>query len=225
MSPSSPPPSLTGPLPAGARQPEPSTFTASVEPTTRTHQSTTDPDARLYKKARGREVRLRYLGHVLMEHRSGLIVKATVTPADGYGERDAALVMMAGLRGRHRIRVAAYKGYDVRDFVAELRYTTVTPHTAQHATRRRSTVDGRTTRHPGYAISQRKRKLVEQGFGWMKTIAGLRNRHAATRVSAPCSGTGKAGAESKRGTSGAAPYSVPQGRSVSTRRRPIRTEP
>lgn len=143
-----------------------------------THQSTTDPDARLYKKARGREARLGYLGHVLMEHRSGLIVKATVTPADGYGERDAALVMIAGLRGRHRITVAADKGYDVRDFVAELRHMTVTPHIAQHATRRRSAVDGRTTRHPGYAISQRKRKLVEQGFGWMKTIAGLRKlRH------------------------------------------------
>jgi transposase len=143
-----------------------------------THQSTTDPDARLYRKARGREARLGYLGHLLMEHRSGLIVKTTVTPADGHGERDAALVMLEGLRGRHRITLAADKGYDVRDFVSELRRMTVTPHIAQHTTRRRSAVDRRTTRHPGYEISQRKRKLVEQGFGWMKTIAGLRKlRH------------------------------------------------
>jgi transposase len=143
-----------------------------------THRSTTDPDARLYKKARGREARLGYLGHVLMEHRSGLIVKATVTPADGHGERDAALVMIEALPDRHRVTVAADKGYDVRDFVGELRRMAVTPHIAQHTTRRRSAIDGRTTRHPGYAISQRKRKLVEQGFGWMKTIGGLRKlRH------------------------------------------------
>jgi transposase len=144
-----------------------------------THQSTTDPDARLYKKARGREARLGYLGHVLMEHRSGLIVKTTVTPADGYGERDAALVMIDGVTGRHRVTVAADKGYDTRDFVAALRAMQVTPHLAQHTARRGgSAIDGRTTRQPGYAISQRKRKLVEQSFGWMKTIAGLRKlRH------------------------------------------------
>jgi transposase len=143
-----------------------------------THHSTTDPDARLYKKARGREARLGYLGHVLMEHRSGLIVKATVTPADGHGERDAALVMLAGLRGRHRITVAADKAYDICAFARELRRMRVTPHIAQYAAGRRSALDRRTTRHPGYAISQRKRKLVEQGFGWMKTISGLRKlRH------------------------------------------------
>ena len=143
-----------------------------------THRSTTDPDARLYKKARGREARLGYLGHVLMEHRSGLIVKATVTPADGHGERDAGLVMIADVSGRHRITVAADKGYDTRDFVAELRAMTVTPHIAQHTTGRRSALDGRTTRHTGYGISQQKRKLVEQGFGWMKTVGGLRKlRH------------------------------------------------
>jgi len=138
-----------------------------------THQSTTDPDARLYKKAQGREAHLGYLGHVVMEHRSGLIVKATVTPADGHGERDAALVMIEGIPGQHRITVAADKGYDTRDFVAELRAMEVTPHIAQHTTGRRSAIDARTTRHPGYAISQQKRKLVEQGFGWMKTIGGL----------------------------------------------------
>jgi IS5 family transposase len=116
---------------------------------------------------------LGYLGHVLMEHRSGLIVKATVTPADGHGERDAALVMLDGLPGQHRITLAADKGYDTRDFVTELRGMHVTPHVAQHTTGRRSAIDARTTRHPGYAISQQKRKLVEQGFGWMKTIGGL----------------------------------------------------
>jgi transposase len=143
-----------------------------------THRSTTDPDARLYKKAQGREAHLGYLGHVLMEHRCGLIVKATVTPADGHGERDAALVMIEGIPGQQRITVAADKGYDTRDFVAELRGMHVTPHIAQHTTGRRSAIDARTTRHPGYAISQQKRKLVEQGFGWMKTIGGLRKlRH------------------------------------------------
>jgi transposase len=146
--------------------------------TNATHQSTTDPDARLYKKARGREARLGYLGHVLMEHRSGLIVRATVTPADGYGERDAALVMLEDLPGRHRITLAADKGYDTRAFVANLRAMAVTPHVAQHTVGRRSAIDARTTRHPGYVVSQQKRKLVEQGFGWMKTIGGLRKlRH------------------------------------------------
>jgi transposase len=145
-----------------------------------THQSTTDPDARLYKKARGREARLGYLGHVLMEHRSGLIVNATVTPADGHGERDAALVMIEGCRGQHRITVAADKAYDTRDFVANLRAMRATPHVAQYATtaHRRSAIDGRTTRHVGYAKSQQRRKLVEQSFGWMKTVGGLRKlRH------------------------------------------------
>ena len=146
--------------------------------TNATHQSTTDPDARLYKKARGREARLGYLGHLLMENRSGLIVRTHVTPADGYGERDAALVMVERLPGRHRVTVAADKGYDTRDLVAGLRAMGATPHVAQHTTKRRSAIDARTTRHPGYARSQQKRKLVEQGFGWMKTIGGLRKlRH------------------------------------------------
>ena len=145
-----------------------------------THQSTTDPDARLYKKARGREARLGYLGHVLMEHRSGLIVNARVTPADGYGERDAALVMIEGCRGRHRITIAADKAYDTRGFVANVRALGATPHVAQYTARahRRSAIDGRTTRHLGYAKSQQRRKLVEQSFGWMKTVGGLRKlRH------------------------------------------------
>jgi transposase len=145
-----------------------------------THQSTTDPDARLYKKATGREAQWGYLGHVVIEHRSGLIVQATVTPADGHGERDAALTMVERLPGRHRVTLAADKAYDTRDFVANLRAMQVTPHVAQYAPtpHRRSAIDARTTRHPGYAISQQKRKLVEQGFGWMKTIGGLRKlRH------------------------------------------------
>jgi transposase len=146
--------------------------------TNTTHRSTTDPDARLYKKARGHQARLGYLGHVLLEHRSGLIVDTMVTPADGHGERDAALVMLQRRPGRHRLTLAADKGYDTRDFVAGLRAMTVTPHIARHTTGRRSAIDGRATRHPGYALSQQKRKLVEQGFGWMKTIGGLRKlRH------------------------------------------------
>lgn len=146
--------------------------------TNATHQSTTDPDARLYKKARGREARLGYLGHLLMEHRSGLIVKATVTPATGHGERDAALVMIEALPGRHRVTVAGDTGYNTREFVAELGRLQVTPHLAQAATDRRRAIDGRTTRHRTYQISQQKRKLVEQGFGWIKTVGGLRKlRH------------------------------------------------
>lgn len=148
--------------------------------TNETHQSTTDPDARLYKKAQGREARLGYLGHVVMEHRSGLIVKALVTPATGRAERDAAVAMIAGIPGRHRITVAGDKGYDTREFVETLRSMAATPHLAQYpeTVHRASAIDARTTRHPGYAISQRKRKLVEQGFGWMKTVGGLRKlRH------------------------------------------------
>src|SRR4051812_39237367 len=144
-----------------------------------THQSTTDPDARLYKRSRGQGARLGYLGHVVMEHRSGLFGQATVTPADGHGERDAALTMLERLPGRHRITLAADKAYDTRDVVAALRGMDVTPHVAQYtpSPHPRSAIDGRTTRHPGYAISQQKRKLVEQGFGWMKTIGGLRTLH------------------------------------------------
>ena len=145
-----------------------------------THQSTTDPDARLYKKASGREARLGYLGHLLMENRNGLLVDAVVTPATGTGERDAALVMVSRRPGDHRITVGADKAYDTRAHVADLRALGATPHVAQFTPgpRRRSAIDERTTRHPGYAISQRKRKIVEQAFGWLKTIALLRKlRH------------------------------------------------
>ena len=148
--------------------------------TNATHQSTTDPDARLYKKADGQPARLGYLGHVLLEHRSGLIVDTRLTPADGYGERDAALLMVEDIPGPHGITVAADKGYDTRDLVTNLRAMGATPHVAQYGVtgHRRSAIDRRTTRHASYDISQRKRKLVEQTFGWMKTVGGLRKlRH------------------------------------------------
>jgi transposase len=150
-----------------------------------THQSTTDPDARLYKKARGREARLGYLGHVLMEHRSGLLVDTTLTPATGYGERDAALVMAQRIPGDHHVTLAGDKAFDTRAAVTEWRHMGITPHVAQHdgGGRRHSAIDGRTTRHRGYAVSQRKRKLVEQAFGWMKTVGGLRKfRHRGGRL-------------------------------------------
>jgi transposase len=142
-----------------------------------THQSTTDPDARMYKKGDGRPAQLAYLGHVLMENRSSLVVDTEVTPADGYGERDAALRMIADQPGG-RVTLGGDKNYDYPQFVAELRRMRVTPHVAQNTTNRRSAIDARTTRHPGYAISQRKRKRVEETFGWMKTVGLLRKlRH------------------------------------------------
>ena len=145
--------------------------------TNATHQSTTDPDARLYKKGVGRPAQLAYGGHVLMENRSGLIVATRVTPADGYGERDAALLMAEQLPG-HRVTLGMDKGYDYPAFIAEVRHMGVTPHVAQNVTQRRSAIDRRTTRHPGYGLSQRRRKVVEQVFGWMKTVGGLRKlRH------------------------------------------------
>ena len=131
----------------------------------------------MYRKSDGHPARLVYMGHVLMENRSGLIVDTDVTPADGYGERYAALGMLEALPGG-RVTVGADKAYDYPEFVAELRHMTVTPHVAQNTTKRRSAIDGRTTRHPGYAVSQRKRKRVEEAFGWMKTIGLLRKlRH------------------------------------------------
>lgn len=147
-----------------------------------THQSTTDPDARLYRKSDGHPARLAYMGHVLMENRSGLIVDTDVTPADGYGERYAALAMLEALP-KTRVTVGADKAYDYPEFVAELRHMDVTPHVAQNTTKRRSAVDARTTRHPGYAISQRRRKRIEEIFGWMKTIGLLRKlRHRGGRT-------------------------------------------
>jgi len=142
-----------------------------------THQSTTDPDARMFKK--GREgAKLSFMGHVLTENRNGLVVNNRLTRATGTAEHEAALEMVKEVPGSHRITLAGDKGYDAHGFIEELRDNGVTPHIAQNDTNRRSAVDGRTTRHPGYAISQRKRKRVEEVFGWLKTIGGLRKtRH------------------------------------------------
>lgn len=145
-----------------------------------THASTTDPDARLYRKGDGQESRLSYMGHVLMENRNGLAVEAEVTRASGTAERDAALVMLdRGPAGERRITLAADKGYDVTGFVEALRERSVTPHIAINGTvsktgiSRKTAIDARTTRHPGYGISQIIRKRVEEIFGWSKPIGGL----------------------------------------------------
>ncbi len=142
-----------------------------------THESTTDPDARLYKKGDGQPARLSYSAHVLMENRNGLCVDNRRAEASGWSERREALAMIdeQQRRGVRVATVGADKAYDTRDFVADLRAREVTPHIAQQITSHRgSNLDRRTTRHPGYAISQRKRKLVEEIFGWMKTVGGLR---------------------------------------------------
>jgi transposase len=142
-----------------------------------THASTTDPDARLYRKGDGQPARLVYMGHVLMENRSGFVVDTEVTPADGYGERHAALTMLEAVPG-DRVTLGGDKAYDDAWFVAELRHLNVTPHVAQNTKNRRSAIDARTTGRPGYAISQHKRKRVEEIFGWMKTVGLLRKlRH------------------------------------------------
>ena len=141
--------------------------------TNETHASTTDPEARLYKKGKGKEAKLCFMGHGLMENRHGLLVDACLTFADGHAERVAALHMIEPLADRpRRITLGADKGYDTEDFVNELRSMRVTPHVAQNIRGRRSAIDGRTTRHGGYAVSQRIRKRIEEAFGWIKTVAG-----------------------------------------------------
>jgi transposase len=138
-----------------------------------THASTTDADARLYRKGPGKEARLCFIGHGLMENRSGLLVDACLTPANGHAERVAALHMMEARADRPRtLTLAADKGYDTEDFVNELRAMRVTPHVAQSTSGRSSAIDGRTTRHGGYLVSQRIRKRIEEAFGWIKTVAG-----------------------------------------------------
>lgn len=140
-----------------------------------THASATDPDARLYRKGKTKESKLCYLGHTLMENRSGLIVKTQVTTASGTGEREAAKSMVKKLpRTTRRITLGGDKGYDTADFVKELRSLKITPHVAQNDTNRKSAIDGRTTKHPNYAVSQRIRKRIEEGFGWMKTVGRIR---------------------------------------------------
>jgi transposase len=138
-----------------------------------THASITDPDARLYRKGTGKEAKLCFMGHALMENRSGLLVGACLTRADGHAERVAALTLIEPRADRPRaITLGADKGYDAQDFVNELRAMRVTPHVAQNTSRRRSAIDGRTTRHVGYGLSQRIRKRIEEAFGWIKTVAG-----------------------------------------------------
>jgi transposase len=140
-----------------------------------THQSTTDPEARLARKGPGKEAKLSYAGHVLMENRNGMAVNGQVTQADGRAEPQAAVAMVEEIPGQHRVTLGADKGYDRKDFVQELRDHQVTPHIARKST---SIIDDRTTRHAGYAISQQKRKRIEEIFGWLKTVAGLRKtRH------------------------------------------------
>jgi transposase len=138
-----------------------------------THTSTTDPEAKLYRKGAGKEAKLCFMGHALMENRNGLIVDACLTPADGHAERVAALHMIEPRADRpYAITLGADKAYDAEDFVNELRSMKVTPHVAQNLSGRSSTIDGRTTRHAGYSVSQRMRKRIEEAFGWVKTIAG-----------------------------------------------------
>jgi len=140
-----------------------------------THQSTTDPQARLYKKARGQEAKLSYLGHLLMENRNGLVVNTRLTQATGRAEREAALAMVAKLPGFGRVTLGADKAYDAKEFVRDLRDQCVTPHVAQKSA---TAIDRRTSRHLGYALSQWRRKRVEEAFGWLKTVALLRKtRH------------------------------------------------
>ncbi len=163
------------PPPSGGRNAE-----ADFRGTTRTnatHASITDPEAKLYRKGPGMEARLAFLGHALMENRCGLVVDACLTQASGHAERLAALAMIERRADRPRaITLGADKGYDAADFVNELRAMNVRAHVAQNTTRRfgRSAIDRRTTRHPGYAASQRIRKRIEEAFGWMKTIGGMR---------------------------------------------------
>ena len=144
-----------------------------------THASTTDPDARLYRKSNNTAAQLCYAGHLLIEHRSGLIVDAELTAATGLAERDCATKMLKALpkSGRRRT-VAGDKNYDTKGFVADVRAAGFTPHVAQNTTNRRSAIDGRVTRHGGYEVSQRKRKRVEEPFGWVKTVgAGRKLRY------------------------------------------------
>ena len=143
-----------------------------------THESKTDPEARLFRKGRGKEAKLCYMGHVLTENRNGLVVDVELTSANGRAEREAGLTMASRLPGVKRVTLGGDKGYDTEAFVAGLRELNVTPHVAQNTSGRRSRIDRRTTRHASYKISQRNRKRIEEVFGWIKTTAGLRKtRH------------------------------------------------
>jgi transposase len=143
-----------------------------------THASTTDPDCRLARKSGGHEAKLAYCGNAVIENRNGLVVATEVLQANGTAERAAALLMAERLGGDHWITMGADRGYHRRDFVRELRSMNITPHVAQNTSSRSSAIDGRTARHESYAVSQTKRKRIEEVFGWMKTVAGMRKvRH------------------------------------------------
>jgi len=144
-----------------------------------THESTTDPDARLARKSGGHEAKLAYCGNVMIENRNGLVVDTELLQCNGTAERDAAMLMAERVEGTERITVAADKAYDTKDFVSEMRGMNVTPHVSQNIKRPGgSAIDGRTTRHEGYQVSQRKRKRIEEVFGWIKTVGTLRKtRH------------------------------------------------
>lgn len=139
-----------------------------------THASTTDPDARLYKKAEGQASKLCHMAHVMIENRQCLVVDTRTTLATGTAEREAALAMIGAIPGQHRITVGADKAYDTADFVADMRDIRATAHVTQNDKGRRSAIDGRTTRHAGYQVSLRVRKRIEEAFGWMKVIGGQR---------------------------------------------------
>jgi transposase len=139
-----------------------------------THESRTDPEARLWTKSRGSQAKRSYMGHVLMENRNGLLLQAFLSEANGRAEREAALLMAEALPPGKRVTTGGDKAYDTQEFVGELRGMNITPHVAQNRSNRRSAVDERTTRHAGYEVSQRKRKRVEQSFGWMKMVGMLR---------------------------------------------------
>jgi DDE family transposase len=139
-----------------------------------THESTTDPDARLARKSGGHEAKLAYCGNVMIENRNGLVVDTELLQCNGTAERDAAMLMVERVEGAGRITVAGDKGYDTKEFVEEMRGMNATPHVSQNQKRRGgSAIDGRTTRHEGYRISQRKRKRIEEVFGWLKTVGLL----------------------------------------------------
>ena len=137
-----------------------------------THASTTDAEARLFRKGTGKEARLCFMGHLLMENRSGLVVATRLTQATGLAERAAARTLIESVPGRHRITVGADRAYDTRGFVAGLRALNATPHVTQNVAGRSSRIDRRTVRHPSYLASQRARKRIEEAFAWIKTIAG-----------------------------------------------------
>ena len=158
----------------GRRRTEPGGGFSRREALERHHASTTDPEARLYRKGPGKEAKLCFMGHALMENRNGLVVEACLTPADGHAERVAALHMIEPHADRPQaITLGADKAYDAEDFINELRSMKVTPHVAQNTSGCSSAIDGRTTRHAGYAVSQRIRKRIEEAFGWIKMVAGL----------------------------------------------------